>query len=107
MSVLARIWKSSINRNIMECKDGYATFGDPVEFVLIETLWNVKIANAPPISTPICINRNIMECKEQTEAPLNGLGTVLIETLWNVKKRGHLIFLAILCINRNIMECKA
>ena len=35
----------SINRNIMECKDGYATFGDPVEFVLIETLWNVKTSS--------------------------------------------------------------
>ena len=43
MSVLEKIWKSSINRNIVECKAGETAMSNlQAEAVLIETLWNVK-----------------------------------------------------------------
>ena len=39
-------FSSSINRNILECKDGIRnTAGETNEQVLIETYWNVKQAH--------------------------------------------------------------
>ena len=81
------MWSTGINRNIVECK---AECGAPrpVEdsWVLIETLWNVKLSSPPRYSVIVL---------------------VLIETLWNVKnianKSGHR---GIPRINRNIVECK-
>ena len=55
-----------INRNIVECKDIPVCTFDVEFWVLIETLWNVKL--------------NITLADAQ-------YAEVLIETLWNVKKR--------------------
>ena len=55
-----------INRNIVECKDGYKFFNINAVNVLIETLWNVKEES---------VREHIAETM------------VLIETLWNVKTR--------------------
>ena len=53
-----------INRNIVECKDGYKFFNINAVNVLIETLWNVKIISLKPFSIIFPrINRNIVECK--------------------------------------------
>ena len=55
-------------------------------WVLIETLWNVKIIPPEPVIRAI---------------------SVLIETLWNVKTAiAAAIAIANIRINRNIMECK-
>ena len=76
-----------INRNIVECKDGYKFFNINAVNVLIETLWNVKEES---------VREHIAETM------------VLIETLWNVKiislKPFSIIFPR---INRNIVVCKA
>ena len=97
-----------INRNIVECKDFRNISVCQLIFVLIETLWNVKMdineANFIPTAVlietlwnvksvnPLCcfislrrINRNIVECKVWYPAPAIAIAVVLIETLWNVK----------------------
>ena len=56
--------ESSINRNIVECKDIRYLVDLLTLPVLIETLWNVKIGMTRQIGDGV---------------------TVLIETLWNVK----------------------
>ena len=99
----------SINRNIVECKDFRNISVCQLIFVLIETLWNVKMdineANFIPTAVlietlwnvksvnPLCcfislrrINRNIVECKDIFLENFEGIICVLIETLWNVKK---------------------
>ena len=53
-----------INRNIVECKDGYFVFNE---------------------KTGMGINRNIVECKVTYKALFSDTISVLIETLWNVK----------------------
>ena len=57
---------NSINRNIVECKVQQALSEcSPGRYVLIETLWNVKLCLCPWVSLfGVCINRNIVECKE-------------------------------------------
>ena len=52
-----------INRNIVECKDSYVLRLSYVEWVLIETLWNVKIDSRIGANALVSINRNIVECK--------------------------------------------
>ena len=55
---------SSINRNILECKDGKTLRLRIIPVVLIETYWNVKEGTIFYIgSTSGGINRNILECK--------------------------------------------
>ena len=91
----------SINRNIVECKDFRNISVCQLIFVLIETLWNVKMdineANFIPTAVLIetlCkvenagygINRNIVECKVVTLLSIFYHRSVLIETLWNVKQ---------------------
>ena len=61
-----------INRNIVECKVRTAVRIRLLQFVLIETLWNVKTQD---------VERR------------KSLSVVLIETLWNVKRSE---FLAVL-----------
>ena len=53
-----------INRNIVECKEFMFILAFRGKWVLIETLWNVKILmlNGGQISLS-SINRNIVECK--------------------------------------------
>ena len=76
-----------INRNIVECKGVRTADSIQHTFVLIETLWNVKLH--------IGIYRIFQS-------------TVLIETLWNVKPATlDATGKAIRRINRNIVECKA
>ena len=53
-----------INRNIVECKEAFTKWLSDNGYVLIETLWNVKLFQLPHRS---------YQC------------FVLIETLWNVK----------------------
>ncbi len=55
------------------------------QFVLIETLWNVKLYHSSLFTCFTSINRNIMECKEAQAYDMSTALTVLIETLWNVK----------------------
>ena len=54
----------SINRNILECKDGYFSFDESRGIVLIETYWTVKMV-IPGVVAPADygMNRNILECK--------------------------------------------
>ena len=53
-----------INRNIVECKVSQETEGGTQEFVLIETLWNVKQhQKLLRCKIRVGINRNIVECK--------------------------------------------
>ena len=58
------ICRSSINRNIVECKVKLTPIIFVIPLVLIETLWNVKKRESELKSYPV---------------------RVLIETLWNVK----------------------
>ena len=70
----------------MECKGKRADQNDCSEYVLIETLWNVKCPAES--SVPVLrysINRNIVECKDLTRQSHKQALFVLIETLWNVK----------------------
>ena len=82
-----RLWLSySINRNIVECKgsqDFVTRMG--IRFVLIETLWNVKL------------KRRLITLYQMA---------VLIETLWNVKTIVYGPVKVSTGINRNIVECK-
>ena len=56
---------TSINRNILECKDGYFSFDESRGIVLIETYWNVKEEKTETdTEPPDSINRNILECKD-------------------------------------------
>ena len=60
------------------------------EFVLIETLWNVKFNSAGGYwNIYYRINRNIVECKVIGIAIGFLAKQVLIETLWNVKLQEH------------------
>ena len=76
----------SINRNIVECKDFRNISVCQLIFVLIETLWNVKmdINEANFIPTAVLIE-TLWNVKTGTRK--NGVAGrgVLIETLWNVK----------------------
>ena len=57
--------QTGINRNIVECKVQKKTLLPMMSAVLIETLWNVKIAKVYQIDEKSRINRNIVECKEE------------------------------------------
>ena len=74
----------------MECKVKYLGDVHFSRYVLIETLWNVKIIYPyTPLKAFKGFNRNIVECKEaQNLETINKRG-VLIETLWNVKSEGR------------------
>ena len=74
-----------INRNIVECKVRPVCKSSRFRVVLIETLWNVKTANAIASIADL---------------------DVLIETLWNVKFLQLSLLRCCLRINRNIVECK-
>ena len=78
--------KTSINRNIVECKVSCQLIGTGLLSVLIETSWNVK--SHPPnwlIGAQNSINRNIVECKG------------FLANYTNIITAS---------INRNIVECK-
>ena len=77
----------SINRNILECKDGCPTiFQCRTLWVLIETYWNVKaIQESAKNALESGINRNILECKVILCPTQRACFFVLIETYWNVK----------------------
>ena len=75
-----------INRNILECKGNFFICCFGVNFVLIETYWNVKVTTPPAVNTVQRINRNILECKVRCSHIAAGCtAPVLIETYWNVK----------------------
>ena len=73
----------SINRNIVECKDFRNISVCQLIFVLIETLWNVKMDINEGI---ICVLiETLWNVKKNESAKLKMQVMVLIETLWNVK----------------------
>ena len=56
------------------------------QVVLIETLWNVKLYQKSFYGkAKVGFNRNIVECKAVSAAFIKAGAVVLIETLWNVK----------------------
>ena len=64
----------------------YAPSGPATEYVLIETLWNVKVyQSTAEFGNLVRINRNIVECKVASGYTKLESDSVLIETLWNVK----------------------
>ena len=86
----------------------YAPSGPATEYVLIETLWNVKVyQSTAEFGNLVRINRNIVECKVASGYTKLESDSVLIETLWNVKAYANRIYKRYgLGINRNIVECK-
>ena len=78
---------SSINRNIVECKE---MSGFDVSDNAICINRNIVECKGSCGSAAIyqwsCINRNIVECKEVNYHIEKEFDSVLIETLWNVKK---------------------
>ena len=80
------MWSTGINRNIVECKGIIRHTGNWEIYVLIETLWNVKLGKT---ICEVCV------------------AIVLIETLWNVKWKISQVYWSLRAgINRNIVECK-
>ena len=75
-----------INRNILECKVKYIRETYGVNWVLIETYWNVKERRASGNGCVPRINRNILECKVAYSLIACNIFAVLIETYWNVKE---------------------
>ena len=94
----------------MECKYLFIFTLYFLQYVLIETLWNVNyeklkwyalgdscinrnivecksVINASNAFREKRINRNIVECKYGSPTSGKGAGQVLIETLWNVNKQ--------------------
>ena len=60
-----------------------------VQFVLIETYWNVKFNGYTAyLHKGESINRNILECKVMNAMIALVASFVLIETYWNVKANG-------------------
>ena len=69
----------------MECKGHYTGLAEKAYYVLIETLWNVKVKNITGDRRLHRFNRNIVECKDNIGSGIAESIRVLIETLWNVK----------------------
>ena len=75
-----------INRNIVECKDGYKFFNINAVNVLIETLWNVKRGTKERIEKlDLVLIETLWNVKRTSRFVFRILRSVLIETLWNVK----------------------
>ena len=75
----------SINRNILECKYSFASFSISSHAVLIETYWNVNIANDlqedEAVNVLIETYWNVNMSKGSS---ISRICPVLIETYWNV-----------------------
>ena len=77
---------TSINRNIVECKEGVPVSSVRYPVVLIETLWNVKKeCDVLWIDTVPVLIETLWNVKWITLIGKRDRPTVLIETLWNVK----------------------
>ena len=78
------------------------------DFVLIETLWNVKLFFSFPIQQPsLVLIETLWNVKIFAFGYFCHQAFVLIETLWNVKRnRIEPKLFGNFGINRNIMECK-
>ena len=102
------MWKTSINRTILECKGYINMHLTTIESVLIEPYWNVKLYRF--INNCInsrSINRTILECKGSFIAQAQTVLLVLIEPYWNVKMTKFQFLGKIdISINRTILECK-
>ena len=62
------MWSTGINRNIVECKEVICWGMYSGDWVLIETLWNVKFNSAGGYwNIYYRINRNIVECKDMLQ----------------------------------------
>ena len=81
------MWSTGINRNIVECKDGYFVFNEKTGMVLIETLWNVKttVLNRHSPDSIVLIE-TLWNVKLYNSRKGIWSNVVLIETLWNVKQ---------------------
>ena len=78
-----------------------------LQFVLIETLWNVKFYVVyRTASDKEVLIETLWNVKLIRILRLDSALSVLIETLWNVKFIKYASFFSALSINRNIMECK-
>ena len=74
------------NRYIVECKVRFLLKALTRTMDLIDTLWNVKVAEAPDaVVAPFRFNRYIVECKAAENRPRVFPLLDLIDTLWNVK----------------------
>ena len=84
-----------INRNIVECKECCWIFQFAFAiWVLIETLWNVKLSRSAAFKLPYSVLiETLWNVKTQDVERRKSLSVVLIETLWNVKRSE---FLAVL-----------
>ena len=79
--------QSSINRNIVECKDQEQWCECSHALVLIETLWNVKRYIIIDIQKMDCVLiETLWNVKSVSLLRMPEDLVVLIETLWNVKK---------------------
>ena len=102
------MWKTSINRTILECKatgDKINVQGNPV---LIEPYWNVKLVLVL-LFGDYCrsINRTILECKGSTAHSDHVLLRRINRTILECKVLLRLMLSAeVLRINRTILECK-
>ena len=75
--------------------------------VLIETLWNVKIAKVYQIDEKSRINRNIVECKDVSGKSCLMLLSRINRNIVECKDRSKkLVTYWLQSINRNIVECK-
>ena len=79
---------SSINRNIVECKDWSQTLHSVLRRCINRNIVECK-ENRENISESNCksINRNIVECKDDIKLWNYSVKRVLIETSWNVKRK--------------------
>ena len=99
----------SINRNIVECKDGYATFGDPVEFSINRNIVECKVIIYFILSScpPLVLIETLWNVKRNTQSQLEQERGVLIETLWNVKlKKRFLIYGTLLVLIETLWNVK-
>ena len=96
------------NRNIVECKVTSLFRARPIDRVLIETLWNVKVINVADRSrADISFNRNIVECKEEVLAGKWGNGDGFNRNIVECKASSTYVESNYrLSFNRNIVECK-
>ena len=98
-----------INRNIVECKEVNYHIEKEFDSVLIETLWNVKKEQQKAAQDmTLVLIETLWNVKVLIQLSIYKIrSVVLIETLWNVKfLTQHLSRLGRVRINRNIVECK-
>ena len=78
-----------------------------MQFVLIETLWNVKVSEAKEKTALYnVLIETLWNVKTVVGVENASVIGVLIETLWNVKSSRKSCLSITAGFNRNIVECK-